>query len=346
MEKPLAITNESNLFKEIRSELAKARTTAMRAVNSTMVTAYWNVGRLIMEAQGGAERSEYGDGLIKRISKQLTAEFGKGFTVTNLKYMRQFYLTFPKGQTVSDQLTWSHYCLLIAVQNATARDFYIEETIKGQWSVRQLKRQINTFFYERLLASQDKQAVAAELKSKDPEDFNPRELIRDPYVLEFLDLKAPTSFYEKDVEQGLINHLEEFLLEMGRGFAFIGRQKRITFDGRHFYIDLVFYNIVAKCFCLIDLKLGDLTHQDIGQMQMYVNYFNENMRTEGDNPTIGLLLCADKSDEIIRYTLGDSSANILAAKYLPYMPTEEELRRELRREYDNIVSRKQIEKQQ
>lgn len=338
METPVTLPFEQNLFREIRAEVVKARNSAAIAVNAAMVNAYWNVGRLIVEAQGGSERSDYGDNFINRVSKQLTAEFGNGFTATNLRYMRQFYTTFPNHHAVRDELSWTHYRLLIKVQNPAARQFYIDQTISEHWSTRQLERQINTFFYERLLASRDKDGVAAELKVKAPEDFNPRQIIRDPYVLEFLDLKAPASFYEKDLEQGLISHLEDFLLELGRGFTFVGRQKRITFDGRHFYIDLVFYNYLMKCFVLIDLKLGDLTHQDLGQMQMYVNYYNANIRPEGDNPTIGLLLCADKSDEIVRYTLGDSSANILAAKYMVNLPTEEELRRELRTQYDSITA--------
>lgn len=337
MEKNISLpVGESDLLKEIRHVIDSARNRAMQTVNSLMVQAYWNVGRLIVEAQGGDSRAEYGDGLIKRISKELTTEFGKGFDASNLKNMRQFYLIFPKCDTLCSQLSWSHYRLIMRVRNPEAREFYISEAVKGQWSVRQLQRQINTFFYDRLLASRDKAGVSAELKRKDKEEFNPRQIIRDPYVLEFLDLKANPSFYEKDLEQGLIGHLQEFMLEMGRGFSFVGRQKRITFDGQHFYIDLVFYNYLMKCFVLVDLKMGVLTHQDIGQMQMYVNYYNAEIRPEGDNPTVGLLLCADKSDEVIRYTLGDSSANILAAKYTDCLPSEEELRRELRREYDNL----------
>lgn len=301
MEKNISLpVGESNLLKEIRQVIDSARSRAMQTVNSLMVQAYWNVGRLIVEAQGGDNRAEYGDGLIKRISKELTTEFGKGFDASNLKNMRQFYLVFPKCDTLCSQLSWSHYRLIMRVQNPEAREFYISEAVKGQWSVRQLQRQINTFFYDRLLASRDKAGVSAELKRKDKEEFNPRQIIRDPYVLEFLDLKANPSFYEKDLEQGLIGHLQEFMLEMGRGFSFVGRQKRITFDGQHFYIDLVFYNYLMKCFVLVDLKMGVLTHQDIGQMQMYVNYYNAEIRPEGDNPTVGLLLCADKSDEVIR----------------------------------------------
>lgn len=342
MEKNISLpVGESNLLKEIRYVIDSARNHAMQTVNSLMVQAYWNVGRLIVEAQGGDNRAEYGDGLIKRISKELTTEFGKGFDASNLKNMRQFYLVFPKCDTLCSQLSWSHYRLIMRVQNPEAREFYLSEAVKGQWSVRQLQRQINTFFYDRLLASRDKAGVSAELKRKDKEEFNPRQIIRDPYVLEFLDLKANPSFYEKDLEQGLIGHLQEFMLEMGRGFSFVGRQKRITFDGQHFYIDLVFYNYLMKCFVLVDLKMGVLTHQDIGQMQMYVNYYNAEIRPEGDNPTVGLLLCADKSDEVIRYTLGDSSANILAAKYTDCLPSEEELRRELRREYDNLRALKE-----
>ena len=264
----------------------------------------------------------------------MTKEFGKGFTLTNLKYMRQFYLTFPKSHALSDQLSWTHYRLLMRVENENARNFYIEEAIKSNWSTRQLERQITTLFYERILSSKNKEKVSQEIYKLEPKKNRPEDIIKDPYVLEFLGLPENIDFLEKNLEQSLINHLQKFLLELGRGFSFVARQKRITFDGRHFYIDLVFYNYILKCFVLIDLKLGDLTHQDLGQMQMYVHYFQEEMMNEGDNPPIGIVLCADKSDSIVKYTLPKGEKQIFASKYMLYLPSEEELLLELKKEYD------------
>lgn len=302
-----------------------------------MVEAYWNIGKRIIDEQGGKDTAEYGQGLLQELSKQMTKDFGRGFTVTNLKYMRQFYLTFPNGHALRDELSWTHYRSLMRVENERARNFYLEEAIKSNWSTRQLDRQINSFFYERLLSSQNKEVVSKEItqleKSKSPE-----EIIRDPYVLEFLGLEANTDFYESDLEQALITHLQKFLLELGRGFSFVARQKRFTFDGRHFRIDLVFYNYILKCFVLIDLKIGDLTHQDLGQMQMYVHYYEREMMNEGDNPPIGIVLCADKSDSIVKYTLPEDEKQIFASKYKLYLPSEEEFLNELNKEYLTLES--------
>ena len=281
-----------------------------------MVESYWNIGRVIVEKQGGNNKAEYGTALIENLSKKMTKEFGKGFTVANLKNMRQFYLIFQKSYALSDQLTWTHYRLLMRVENENARNFYIEECIKSNWSTRQLERQITTLFYERLLSSKDKEKVSKEIYKLEPQIKKAEDIIRDPYVLEFLGLPENTSFLEKNLEQALIDHLQKFLLELGRGFSFVARQKRITFDGRHFYIDLVFYNYLLKCFVLIDLKVGDLTHQDLGQMQMYVHYFEEEMMNEGDNPPIGIVLCADKSDSIVKYTLSKNETQVFASKYV------------------------------
>lgn len=322
-------------YSQIKSVLNAARQKVYSTANFAMVEAYWNIGKLIVEKQGGKATAEYGTGLLKELSLQMTQDFGKGFTVTNLKYMRQFYLAFPNGHTLCDHLSWSHYRLLMRVENEKARSFYQEECTKSNWSVRQLERQINTFFYERLLASREKEPVAAEIYTKEP-GRTPQDVIRDPYVLEFLGLPQPPSFIESDLEQALIDHLQKFLLELGRGFSFVGRQQRITFDGRHFYVDLVFYNFILKCFVLIDLKTGDLTHQDLGQMQMYVHYYTRELMNEGDNPPIGLVLCADKSDAIVKYTLPEGEHQIFASKYKLYLPTEEELRQELRAEYDAL----------
>ena len=325
---------EKIIFEEVRKILQEARNKVYKATNNVMVEAYWNIGRIIVEKQSGNEKAEYGTALLKNLSKEMTKEFGKGFTVANLKNMRQFYLTFPKSYALRSELSWTHYRLLMRIENENARNFYIEETIKSNWSTRQLERQITTFFYERILSSKNKEKVSQEIYKLEPKKNRPEDIIKDPYVLEFLGLPENIDFLEKNLEQSLINHLQKFLLELGRGFSFVARQKRITFDGRHFYIDLVFYNYILKCFVLIDLKLGDLTHQDLGQMQMYVHYFQEEMMNEGDNPPIGIVLCADKSDSIVKYTLPKGEKQIFASKYMLYLPSEEELLLELRKEYD------------
>ena len=335
---------EDSIYKEIKSILEQARNKVYKVANSTMVEAYWNIGRVIVEKQGGSNKAEYGTALIKNLSKKMTKEFGKGFTTTNLKYMRQFYLTFQKSHALSDQLTWTHYRLLMRVENENARNFYIEECIKSNWSTRQLERQITTLFYERLLSSKDKEKVSKEIYKLEPQIKKAEDIIKDPYVLEFLGLPENTSFLEKNLEQALIDHLQKFLLELGRGFSFVARQKRITFDGRHFYIDLVFYNYLLKCFVLIDLKVGDLTHQDLGQMQMYVHYFEEEMINEGDNPPIGIVLCADKSDSIVKYTLSKNETQVFASKYKAYLPSEEELLSEIRKEYNMLKQEEELRK--
>ncbi len=325
---------EKVIFEEVKKILQEARNKIYKTANNALVEAYWNIGRIIVEKQSGNEKAEYGAALLKNLSKEMTKEFGKGFTLTNLKYMRQFYLTFPKSHALSDQLSWTHYRLLMRVENENARNFYIEEAIKSNWSTRQLERQITTLFYERILSSKNKEKVSQEIYKLEPKKNRPEDIIKDPYVLEFLGLPENIDFLEKNLEQSLINHLQKFLLELGRGFSFVARQKRITFDGRHFYIDLVFYNYILKCFVLIDLKLGDLTHQDLGQMQMYVHYFQEEMMNEGDNPPIGIVLCADKSDSIVKYTLPKGEKQIFASKYMLYLPSEEELLLELKKEYN------------
>lgn len=279
---------------------------------------------------------------MTELSEQMTRDFGKGFTVTNLKYMRQFYLTFPNGHALRGELSWTHYRLLMKVENDNAREFYMQEAIKSQWSTRQLERQINSFFYERLLSSKNKERVAAKVRDLEPAK-KPEDIIRDPYVLEFLGLTQNDDFYESDLEQALITHLQRFLLELGRGFSFVARQKRITFDGRHFRIDLVFYNYILKCFVLIDLKVGDLTHQDLGQMQMYVHYYERELMNEGDNPPIGIVLCADKSESVVKYTLPEDETQIFASKYKLYLPSEEELIQELNQEYQALEAGKAAE---
>ena len=327
------------LYKEIKNVLELARSKAYSAANFAMVEAYWNIGKMIVEEQDGNKRAEYGTGLLKDLSKQLTDDYGKGFTVANLKNMRQFYLTFQNGYALRSELSWTHFRLIMRVENEKARQFYVDECLKSNWSTRQLERQINSFFYERLLSSRDKEAVSQEVFELEP-NVTPQDIIRDPYVLEFLGLEQTPNLYEKDIEQGLIDHLQKFLLELGRGFSFVARQKRITFDGEHFFIDLVFYNYILKCFVIIDLKIGKLTHQDLGQMQMYVNYYSRELTNEGDNPPIGIVLCADKSDSVVKYTLSEENTQIFASKYKLYLPTEEELIREIEYECE-VLEREQ-----
>jgi predicted nuclease of restriction endonuclease-like (RecB) superfamily len=322
-------TNDGNLiYGQIKEILTSAREKTYAAVNFAMVEAYWLIGKQIVEAQGDNERAEYGTQLLKYLSEQLTHDFGKGFEERELRKIRQFYLTFPIRDAVRPELGWTHYRLILRVSSNKAREFYMDECVKSRWSTRQLERQINTHFYERLLSSQNKEAVATEIQ-KTATPLEPKDFIRNPYVWEFLDIKPSPDLYEKDLESAIINHLQAFLLEMGRGFSFVARQKRISFDDRDFYIDLVFYHYILKCFVIIDLKMDDLTHQDLGQMQMYVNYYTREMMNEGDNPPIGIILCADKSEAIVRYTLAEDNKQIFASKYMLYLPTEQEFKNEI-----------------
>jgi len=337
-----AETVDQELFESVRSVLDSARGKAYAAVNFAMVEAYWNIGRLIVEKQGGAERATYGDGLIAGLTKQLTAEYGKGFDKSNLSRMRQFYLAFPIVDALRQQLSWTHYRLILKVEKPKAREYYLSECLLGNWSTRQLERQINSLCYERVLASQNRDLVKNEMIGKEP-GKTAFDTIKDPYVLEFLGLKQATDYLESEIEQELIDHLQKFLLELGRGFTFEARQKRISFDGEHFYIDLVFYNYILKCFVLIDLKANKLTHQDIGQMQMYVNYYTREKMNEGDNPPIGIILCTDKSDKVVRYTFPEGgNTQIFTSKYMLYLPTEEELERELETEKQILLTKKRL----
>ena len=306
------------------------------AVNSAMVDAYWRIGEAIFKECGDNDRAAYGKQVLQFISERLTAEFGSGFTERNLRNMRQFYLLFPIRHTLCAELSWSHYRVLMRIQDKKAREFYVNECAKSAWSVRQLERQIHTMFYQRMLASQDKDSVAAEIQISEPKPEYEK-IVKDPYVMEFLQIKPDTRVYESDVEQAMLDHLQQFLLELGRGFCFEARQKRFSLGGQDFFIDLVFYNYILKCFVLIDIKTGELTHQDIGQMQMYVNYYTRELMNEGDHKPIGIVLCAEKNDAVVKYTLPEDNDQIYASKYLTYLPTEEELKRELR--LDNYVSK-------
>lgn len=322
-------TNSQETYIEIKNYIIAAKQKINKTVNSTMVEAYWNIGRKIYEVCGKNERAEYGKQVLIEISNKLINEFGQGYSVQNLRKMRQFYIVFQKRSTLSSELSWSHYQLLMRVENENARNFYIDECVKASWSVRQLQRQINTMYYNRILISKDKDSVKNEISNIAASKSTYETIVKDPYVLEFLDLPVNEHFYETNLEQALINHIQKFLLELGRGFAFIARQEHFVVDGRHFYIDLVFYNYILKCFVLIDLKADDLTHQDLGQMQMYVNYYTREKMNEVDNLPIGILLCADKSDTLVKYTLPEGNNQIFASKYMTYLPTEEELKREL-----------------
>ena len=321
------------VYKDVKSTLEEARSKSYSAINLYMVKAYWSIGKLIIEAQNGEEKAEYGEFLIINLSKELTKDFGKGFTASNLRNIRQFYLIFNNCHALRSELSWTHYRYLMRVDDERKRNFYIDECIKSNWSTRQLERQINSFYYERLLSTQEehKNEVRAEIKQLEPER-NINDMVKDPYILEFLNLKENKKFLEKDLEQGLIDNLQEFLLELGKGFSFVGRQRRITADGEHFYVDLVFYNYLLKCFVLIDLKLRKLTHQDIGQMDFYVRYYEKEVKGEDDNPTIGIILCSEKNETIVKYSILEESKQIFASKYMLYMPTEDELKREINRD--------------
>jgi len=297
-----------------------------------MVRAYGLVGQAIVEhEQKGKERADYGERLIESLSERLTEEFSKGFQARNLWWMRDFYMKFPILNALRSELSWTHYRLLLKVEKPEARAFYEQEAAEQNWSTRELERQITSFFYERTLMSADKRQMLTQARAK-AEKYEPREFVKDPYVLEFLGLKESPALSESQLETALLDHLQEFMLELGKGFAFVGRQQRITIDGDHFYTDLVFYNRLLRCFVLIDLKMGKLTPQDLGQMQLYVNYYTREMREEWENPAIGMLLCADKNDAVVRYTLPEEQQQIFAARYQLYLPSEEELAAELRRE--------------
>lgn len=323
-----------NTYKAARDSVINAQNKVYAAVNNAMVIAYWEIGQEIYKACGDNDRAEYGKGLLNFLARKLTEEFGKGFDGSNLRKMRQFYKAFPIRDALRPELSWSHYRRLMRIESEAARQFYTEECVKSGWSERQLGRQINSFFYERLLSSQDKKSVSEEIQSLEPKPEYER-IIRDPYVLEFLQLEQNPHFYEKELEQAVIDHLQKFLLELGRGFSFVARQKHITFDDRHFYIDLVFYNYILKCFVLIDLKIGDLAHQDLGQMQMYVNFFDRYVKMDFEKPTIGILLCQEKNDALVKLTLPEN-ANIYATEYALYLPNKSLLQRKLKEWIDEF----------
>ena len=326
------LPTSGNITSDIRAILSEARKSTVRAINTTMTVAYWLIGkRIAVEEQKGADRAIYGENLLRNLSKELTAEFGNGFSYTNLKNMRTFYKTYSdeKGQTLSAQLPWSHNCLIMRISDPKAREWYLREAAQQQWSVRQLERNINSFYYQRQLESGISQDEKGTQCVSNSDSIDVRQFIKDPYVLEFVGLPAGAEYKEKELEDRLISQMQDFLLELGKGFSFVKRQYRISTETSHFYIDLVFYNYILKCFVLVDLKTDKLTHQDVGQMDMYIRMFDDLKRGEDDYPTIGILMCADKDETVVKYSVLNNSEQIFATKYLPYLPTEEELRREL-----------------
>jgi predicted nuclease of restriction endonuclease-like (RecB) superfamily len=394
------LKKKTPLYDRIREILESARTRVARSVNTTQVVANWLVGReIVEEEQEGKRRAGYGEQLIGELSEKLTQNYGVGYSIQNLNYIRQFYLIYPhllsgteishavRGQfgdsdpttiekihalrgelngsdifngmlrpavleifqighalrseswqpgRIHPNLSWTHYRTLLRVDKTEARGFYEIEAFRNNWSARELERQINSLLYERLTLSKDKKGLLR-LAAKGQEVQSPDDVFKDPVVMEFLGLPVSPKLVESDLEQALINNLQAFLLELGKGFAFVSRQERITLDGDHFYIDLVFYHMILKCFVLIELKVGKLTHQDLGQLQLYVNYYDYERRSEGDNPTLGLILCTDKNDAVVRYTLGpDQEKKIFASRYKLYLPTEAELQAEMRRELREI----------
>ena len=320
-----------NLYEQLRALIESSRAQVMRAVNTATVELYWLIGQhLVHDEQGGQARAEYGKGLLADVATRLTADYGSGFDETNLRKMRQFYLAYPNRDTLRLDLTWSHYRLLMRVENPNAREFYGQEAAEQHWTVRNLERQIHSFFYERLLTSRDRAAMLAGPPAGQAPTY--RDFIKNPFVLEFLGLPAEAKTTESELEQALIDNLHDFLLELGKGFAFVARQKFIRTETSEFFIDLVFYNYVLKCFVLIDLKVGKLTHQDVGQMDMYVRMYEDLYKAPDDNPTIGLILCSEPDATIARYSVLHESEHLFASRYVPVLPTEEELRQELERE--------------
>lgn len=326
------------LYQQIHGILQAARQQSYRAVNTAMVEAYWQIGRRIVDhEQGGEARAAYGQGVLAALAARLTEDFGKGFTTANLRNFRQFYLTFTDEQiryALRSNLTWTHLRQLMRIDNLDARNWYMHEASQQGWSARALDRQIATLYYERLLSSQDKAALRQEASSliaaQTPAD--PRDFIRDPYILEFIGAQPGATLFESELEAGLIQQLQAFLLELGKGFAFVARQKHLRVENEDCFIDLVFYNYLLKCFVLIDLKIGKLAHQDVGQMDMYVRVFEEQYRAEGDNPTLGLILCSERNEAVAKYSLLAGSQQLFASRYRPFLPSEAELQAELQRD--------------
>ncbi|NJI72227.1 DUF1016 domain-containing protein [Sphingobacterium kitahiroshimense] len=330
------------IITDIKTIIAQSKDKAIRAADHQRTLMYWHIGkRIFEEEQDGKERADYGTYLIKYLSEKLQPEFGTGFSIRQINLYRQLYRTFPIVHALRAQLSWTQYKLLLGVDSEEKREFYIAETIKNNWTSRQLERQVYSNLYERLLLSNDKDSVLAVAKNeKLPSDA--KEIIKDPMFLEFLGLKRETSYYERDLENAIITHLQEFLLELGNGFSFVSRQKRIHLDGDEFFVDLVFYNRLLQCFVIIEIKTHKLTHQDIGQLQMYVNYYDRIEKLSHENPTIGILLCAHKNDTVVKFTLPEEQRQIIASQYKLYLPTEKQLLEEVKKELDSFEEKENI----
>ena len=333
------------MLEALRGLIAGARQQIARAVNTAQVQTYWQVGRHIVEfEQGGAARATYGKRLLADLADALTREFGKGFDATNLRHMRNFYQAFPICDALRRELSWTHDRLLLRVDSPAARQWYMQEAAEQNWGTRALERQIGTLYYERLLSSQDKAGWLAQARQEQKADASaPRDFVRDPVMLEFLGLPETGRLQEAELEQVLMDKLQQFLLELGKGFAFVARQQRISTETQDFYIDLVFYNYLLKCFVLIDLKPGHLDHQAIGQMDMYVRLYDDLRRGEGDNPTVGILLCGSKDHSVVRYSVLNDSEQLFATKYRLVLPSEDELRREVERDREELEVRHDLE---
>lgn len=321
--------NSGHLIDDARKIIETARANAVRSVDFCRVQMYWNLGRRIFEEeQHGKERADYGAYIVKTLADKLEAEYGSGFGVRQLERARQFYRIYPIASTVRTQLNWSQYKMLISIDDPDKREYYELESVNNAWTARETERQINSQLYERLLLSNDKEAVlAVARKERIPE--TPQEIIKDPMVLEFLGLERKPTYYEKDLESSIISHIADFLLEMGKGFSFVERQKRILLEDDEFFVDLVFYNRLLRCFVVVELKTGKLTHQDLGQLQMYVNYYDRTEKLPDENPTIGILLCTNKNDTAVKMALPEDNKTILASEYKLYLPTTEQLIKEI-----------------
>jgi predicted nuclease of restriction endonuclease-like (RecB) superfamily len=332
------------LLGALRQLIADSRQQVLRAVDVVQVQTCWHIGQHIVEfEQGGAQRAAYGRGLLAQLGQALTTEFGRGFEERNLRNMRAFYVTFPNRNALRSELSWTHYRLLLRVDSAEARQWYVQEAASQNWSTRALERQIGSLYYERLLLSQDKAAVSAEAQANIAAlENSPRAFVRDPVMLEFLGLPGTGRLLEATLEAALMDKLQQFLMELGKGFAFVARQQRISTETQDLYIDLVFYNYLLKCFVLIDLKSGHLAHQDVGQMDMYVRMYDELRRGEGDNPTVGILLCGSKDNSVARYSVLNGSEQLFASKYRLILPSEEELRLELQRDREAIEAQHEL----
>lgn len=324
------------LILDIQAIIARSRDRAIRSVDTERVLMYWHIGKIIFEEeQQGEDRASYGAFLIQSLAEQLQPQFGSGFSKRQLYWYVQFYRSFPIVSALQTQFNWTHYKTLIGLDNKDKQEFYIAEATKNNWSARQLERQVNSQLFERLLLSNDVEAVL-KVAREERLPTEAREIIKDPMVLEFLGLKREAGYYEKDLENALITHLYDFILELGNGFSFVARQKRIHLEGDDFFVDLVFYNRLLQCFVLIEIKTDKLTHQDLGQLQMYVNYFDRFEKQDFESPTIGILLCADKNDAVVKISLPENNKSIIASKYQLYLPTEQQLIEEVKKEIEKL----------